>query len=243
MKATITPTVPNRRAARIDVKKACAVWQIVTVTSSALRKRSGWLASPARARVERLPVASAIACAFTLLMRFSAVSAMARKASATISRTMATSVQTSVVVSSMPNIREVLAEADRRGTVPVQGLQQVDLAGPHAGTLLGLGVVVAEHVQDAVDDEQRQLVVDRAGVGGRLRRRHARAHDHVTEQQRQVAGIGRGAIGTAPVRTGAVVDLDQLAVDREGQHVGGARRRRGTPRSGWRCRPRSRTAG
>ena len=49
------PDVPNSRAARIDVRNACAVWQIVTVTSSALRKRSGWLASPASAD-ERLPV-------------------------------------------------------------------------------------------------------------------------------------------------------------------------------------------
>ena len=34
--------------------------------------------------------------------------------------------------------------------------------------LVGLGVVVPEHVQDAVHDQQGQLVVERAGVLGRL---------------------------------------------------------------------------
>ena len=104
MKATMTPIVPNSRAARIDVRNACAVWQIVTVTSSAPRKRSGWLASPASAD-ERLPVASAMACALTLLIRLRAVSAMARKARAASSSTIATSVHTSVLVSSTPIIR------------------------------------------------------------------------------------------------------------------------------------------
>ena len=60
----------------------------------------------------------------------------------------------------------------------------VELAGAHRGRLVGLGVVVAEDVEDAVDHEQRQLVVDRAGVRRRLLDGHRRAHDDVAEQHR-----------------------------------------------------------
>ena len=75
----------------------------------------------------------------------------------------------------------------------------------------GFGVVVAEHVEHAVHDEQRQLVVDGAGVARGLARRPRRADHDVAEQERQVAGIERRAIGAAALRAGAVVDLHELA--------------------------------
>jgi hypothetical protein len=68
--------------------------------------------------------------------------------------------------------------------VPVVGFEQLALPGAHPGRLLGLGVVVAEDVEDAMDEEQGELVVEVAGVLGGLARRHRRADDDVTEQQR-----------------------------------------------------------
>ena len=42
--------------------------------------------------------------------------------------------------------------------------EQPRLQPEHLGVLLGLGVVVAEQVQDAVDGQQVDLVADRAGL-------------------------------------------------------------------------------
>ncbi len=61
-----------------------------------------------------------------------------------------------------------------------------------------------------MDDEQRQLVVERAGVTGRLRSGDGRADDDVTEQHRH-----RGAVGLIGCRVGGRV------VERERQHIGG----------------------
>ena len=74
-------------------------------------------------------------------------------------------------------------------------LEQRDLAGSHHGCLVGLGVVVPEHVQHAVDDEQRDLVVERAGVVGRVASRDRRADDHVAEQQRDSSRSGSARSG------------------------------------------------
>ena len=46
--------------------------------------------------------------------------------------------------------------------------EELELLGPHRRRLLGLGMVVAEDVEHAVDDQQGQLVVERAGVRRRL---------------------------------------------------------------------------
>ena len=87
---------------------------------------------------------------------------------------------------------------------------------------LRLGVVVAEDVEDAVHDEQRELVVERAGVLGRLARGHRRAHHDVAEQQRLVARVGRRAVGAAVARRRRRHHVDVDGVDREGEHVGRA---------------------
>ena len=65
--------------------------------------------------------------------------------------------------------------------------------GLHHGRLLLLGVVVVEQVQHAVHHEQRELVVERARVLGRLALRDERAHDDVAEHDRRVGGLGRRA--------------------------------------------------
>ena len=75
-----------------------------------------------------------------------------------------------------------LSERRRHGSVPVVLRQQDALALAHRGGLVRFGMIVAEHVKDAVHDEQRQLVVDAAAVIGRRGRGDRRAHDDVAEE-------------------------------------------------------------
>ena len=50
--------------------------------------------------------------------------------------------------------------------MPEVQLEQLTLSGLHRNTLGVVGVVVTEDVQHTVHDQQRQLVVDGAGVLG-----------------------------------------------------------------------------
>ena len=145
---------------------------------------------------------SAIAWALTREMRLSAVSATARNASTNRMTTIASSIQISVRSSSSVLL---LAEAGRRRTAPVVGVEQLELPRPHRRRLVGLGVVVAEDVEHAVDDEQGQLVVERAGVRRRLVAGDGRADDDVAEQHRHGPSAAR---------------VRSAGVERERQHVG-----------------------
>src|SRR5688572_12761152 len=60
----------------------------------------------------------------------------------------------------------VLPEAGRCRAVPVQRGEMLELATTHANGFAGCRMIVAEHVQHAVNDQQGQFVVERAGVGG-----------------------------------------------------------------------------
>lgn len=77
-------------------------------------------------------------------------------------------------------------ERRRRTTHPVVQLEQLQLARLHRVQLIVVSVIVAEHVEDAVDDEQGELVVDRASVAGGLLDGDGRAHHDVTEQHGDV---------------------------------------------------------
>src|ERR671911_259975 len=68
----------------------------------------------------------------------------------------------------------------------VEPIEQVALACLHRRGLVGLGVVVPQHVEYAVHHQQRQLVVVAAGVVGSLALGDRRADDHVAEEERQV---------------------------------------------------------
>ena len=83
----------------------------------------------------------------------------------------------------------LLTEAGGRRAVPVVRLEEGELPSSHLGRLVGLGVIAPEHVQDAVHQQQRQFVVERARVRRCLLGRDGGTDDHVTEQQRQVTGI------------------------------------------------------
>ena len=75
-----------------------------------------------------------------------------------------------------------------------------------SAVVVRFGVVVAEHVEHAVHDQQGELVVERAGV----RRRPARA-------------ATAGHTTTSPSRTGiSRVESPSVVIERERQHVGGA---------------------
>ena len=83
--------------------------------------------------------------------------------------------------------------------------EQLELPGAHRDALVLLGVVVAEHVEHAVDDEQGELVVDRPGVVGRLAARRpsgrARRRRAGSACHRGRAGRGRDR-GSATGTTG-----------------------------------------
>ena len=89
----------------------------------------------------------------------------------------------------------------------VELVEELALAGLHRGGLLRLGVVHAEHVEDPVHDEQRDLVVVAAGVGrapaGRRRpgtppRRRAAA---AARRARAARGRGRCCPSRASARS------------------------------------------
>ena len=162
------------------------------------------------------PRLSARAWAFGSDTRVSAVSAAARK----IDRTNSTATTP-------------MTARSRRLTngLPVVRLEQLLLLGLHPRRLLGVGVVVAEDVEDPVHDQEGELVrkrpvVARASVLGRVAGGDGRADHDVAEQQRRFGGVGAVARvdGSGGARVGEATRLDQLVLEREGQDVGRARR-------------------
>lgn len=102
--------------------------------------------------------------------------------------------------------------------------EQLPLTSPHRGLVVGVGVIPSQDVKNTVHHQERHLVVQRTGVGGRLTSGDLGTDHHVTEKERHFGGIGIGTIGTPGPSTGIDID-DGAAVDRERQNVG----RAGTP--------------
>src|SRR3954454_9422056 len=95
------------------------------------------------------------------------------------------------------------------GRLPLR--EQAVLQAEHLTLLLGLAVVVAQQMQDAVDGEQVQLVGEAVARLARLRRGERRAEDDVAEQCRaDLRGVRAPRL------------VDQL-VHRERHDVGGPR--------------------
>ena len=88
--------------------------------------------------------------------------------------------------------------------------------------LARIGVVVVEQVQDAVHDEQRDLVVGGPAVLGRLRGRDLRADDDVADEARRLAAPRPGAPGPRPPWSGWRPAEDDVVVHREREDVGRA---------------------
>ena len=72
--------------------------------------------------------------------------------------------------------------------IPVVALEQKHFEFAHISGLLGLSVVVAEHVEHAMHDEEREFIVEGSGVLGELPTRNGRTHDDIAEQARRPVG-------------------------------------------------------
>ncbi len=79
-------------------------------------------------------------------------------------------------------------EADRRRPHPVEAFEQIALCSAHGACLLWFAMVMADEVQQAMDHQQRQFIIEGAGMVYRLVARHLRADDDVTEQHRLIRG-------------------------------------------------------
>ena len=179
-----------------------------TSSSSGLRKRSGCSTSRSRRVGPGAPVLERALRPWPRLMRVSAVSARARnrrgdeqhddrRRSRRRRRTSSSTASTAV-------------RATGRGRAAVEAVEQLALARLHGrGLVVGSAWSMPEHVEDAVHDEQRDLVVVGAGV------RRARC-----------AAATAGQITTSPSRSGSVVGVGAAAV-----RAGGRRRRASGRRS------------
>ena len=97
-KPTATPLAPKSLSASNVVRNAWPICSTVTVTSSGLMKRSGWVTSRSNARADLVPRESAMAWALTREMRLSDVSATARNASTRRMAKIASSIQISALL-------------------------------------------------------------------------------------------------------------------------------------------------
>ena len=77
-------------------------------------------------------------------------------------------------------------------------------------------------MQDAVHEEQRDLVVVGAGVFGRVARRDRGTDHDVAEQRRQVVGFQRLAPGRGSTGVGPAAGLLGVVIEWKRQYVGGA---------------------
>ena len=99
--------------------------------------------------------------------------------------------------------------------------QQLALQALHGFGLPVCLVVHPEQVEEAVDHQERQLVVHGHPVLGGVAHGDGGADHHVAEQRERLH-LGVGA-RTGPSRVRGAPARERLVVDREREHVGGAR--------------------
>ena len=142
---------------------------------------------------------------------------------------MATSIHTSVLGAAHGDHSLLLTEAGRRRAVPVvrssSSRSRARIARRLVRARRGRGRARgARRARRAAPARRRACRrASAAWRGG-----HRRADHDVAEQQRQVAGIGRRAIGAGAAAPAPASTSTAIGVDRERQHVGRARRRPGT---------------
>ncbi len=159
----------------------------------------------------------------TWLMRVRPISATARKAATEI-RTTTTPRARKIVGAERGEDRHrtaLAAEARRRGPSQWSSSNNASSRARITGGLVGLRVIVTEHVEQPMHDEQRELIVDRAGVGrarwrprprdtprrhrGGAVRRSDREADDRARRARAARPAGSGAsIGNASTSVGPV---------------------------------------
>ena len=101
-------------------------------------------------------------------------------------------------------------------------LQQLDFSLAHRIARNRFVVIVAQYVQNAVDDKQRKFVIDRARMLWRLPLRNCRAQHYIAEQQWHVTRVGRCAIGATTRRHTVQHNVGLKRINRKCQHVGRA---------------------
>ncbi len=206
--ATATPSAPNRRAETTPTSEAATSWQISTSSSTGWRKPSGSSTSRARVRAPRA-FCSTSERARARLVRTRPVSASASSGGEADEQHEdsdnhpddAAGGADAVAAKIMP---ARLARGEVRG-------EQLLLAPLHRLCLVVRLVVHADQVQDAVHEQQRDLVVVASGVIRSVSPRDRGADDDVAEER-----VGRRQPGPVPpgVRPAGLV------LDREGEHVG-----------------------
>lgn len=100
------------------------------------------------------------------------------------------------------------------------GRQQLAFAGLHLDPFGILGVIHSEKMQDPMHDQQRDLIVEGTGMGGRVSLRHERTDHDITEQQRKILGIVLDAIRARTAFIGPTTGSIGFTIDREREHIG-----------------------
>ena len=185
--------------------------------SQTIRSRS----SSATCRARSATTSSRASARLTPSRRISSTRALDTRCRAASIAANAPATGTSAIATTSRVIEPPLIGSGSSGGVPGRGraghglarrgppaLEELLLEAEHLLLLLGLHVVVAEQVQDAVGGQQHQLVVHRVAGGARLPDGDRRAEDDVAEQRR----TGLGVVGPGGVQL----------VHREGEHVGRA---------------------
>ena len=154
-------------------------------------------------------------------MRVNAVSPAASTIENRKSTTIATTIAQSLpLIASAPPFVGPGAVVTGTRSLRSEPRQELTLPLLHRRLFPRIGVVVVEQVQHAVHDEQRELVVERRTVLGRLRLRHGRTHHDVADQRRRLAALA-GRTRTAAALVGLAAGQHEVVVHREREHVGG----------------------
>src|SRR5690606_9147822 len=184
--AANTPQAPKSEEASTPRRVDWISW--LESTTSSVGLSHSWCSTSERRTSPRLPCVSASAIALAFETRVRAVSATARRIEKRNSSATAAAMSQSVPVIGHPGdggactpVRSDLA-VGRWSPAVMVAVEQLALARLHDGRLLGLGVVHAEDVEDAVDDEERDLVLVAAGVLRGLAGGHGRADHDVAEE-------------------------------------------------------------
>src|SRR6266700_1173030 len=96
--------------------------------------------------------------------------------------------------------------------------EQLALPLPHRLRLTLLGMVVVQQMQDAVDDEQRHLVVERAVAAVRLPLGHGWAHDDIADHGGWFPRLRRRA-GAPPALIGLSAAGRDVVIHGKREHV------------------------
>src|SRR4051812_48751782 len=165
--AIAMPHGPNTWSATMPTRVAATKVVTSRSRSTGFRVRSGCSSSLMSLVAPGRP-SSIMVNALTRLVRVKAVSDRARKAVNRMSTATTTSIHASEELKPLVSARMFIGGGSRSRLAPVEAFEQRLLARFHDLRLCVVHVIHTEQVQHAVHDQQRQLVVEGAGVFGRV---------------------------------------------------------------------------